>query len=652
MLPHVPAASPDPDADLLANLRDLLPAAFPDGELDASALLAALSLAEPSKPSFTFAWPGLEEARASARCATSATLVPDVSASLNWETARNILIEGDNLQVLKLLKAGYAREAKLIYIDPPYNTGETFVYKDDFSIAERVYLKATGQIDEQGNVTTSKIEKAGRKHAPWLSFMFPRLAVARHLLRRDGAILVSIDDNEVHHLRLLLDSIFGSNNFIGCFVWQGGRKNDARRISVGHDYIIAYARDLAYLKDNDIRWREKKSGLEEIYRIVEELRAQHGQDFKAIRVDLAAWYKNLPEDHLSKQHDHFAYVDERGVYFPDNLRSPNPRENLVYNFKGYEPHPNGWAYSRERMEQLDSEDRLHYPAKADQRLKIKSYLHEHEEWAPGSVFYKDRRAASKALAALMGAEVFDYPKDTDVLARLFQAITDENDLIIDFFAGSGSTGHAVWQQNQADGKRRRWILAQVPEVPDTTEDSGKAAVAAGYATIFELAKDRLARCAGPLSADGFRVFRAAESKLIIEEPLPASENMSGEDYIFQSLKRASGAPIVEGADPAAVAWEIALKATRTQLDACVVEHDISGVRTFAFTAAGAPASHGRLLISLDAFTLATADALGLSTEDTVVLRGDKVADSTTLTLAARLGSRLIMLERTPREVSL
>lgn len=657
---HVPGATPDPRDELLAHLRNLLPGAFPDGELDAGALLAALELGEAQKPSFSFTWPGIEHARADARAATTATLVPDRDASVNWDDTRDVLIEGDNLQVLKLLKSGYSGQVKLIYIDPPYNTGETFTYNDSFAIPESEYLTSTGQVDEQGNATTSKIEKAGRKHAPWLTMMFPRLAVARHLLRRDGVILISIDDNEAHHLRLLLDAVFGAANFVGTFVWNGGRKNDARRISVGHDYVIAYARDLKFLKDENLRWRERKTGLAEVYAKVQSLREQYGEDFEAMHKQMLEWYRKLPQEHPSKAHEHFNYVDRRGVYFPDNLRSPNPRANLVFTFKGYEPHPNGWAYGHESMEQLDAEDRIYYPERMDQRLKIKSYLHEHEEWAPASAFYRDRRAASKALAALMGAEVFDYPKDVDVLARLIHAITDDGDLIVDFFAGSGSTGQAVWTQNRTDGGHRRWVLVQAPEEPDTSEEFGANAVAAGYRTIFEITAERLRRAAASLQEGtpdaaklGLRIFRSRPTNLIIERPVIASEGMTGDEYLQTSLANVQAEPVVQGADPLAVAWEVALKSTATQLDARVIQHDIGGIAVYEF-APGDPDAvpTGRLLVCLDAFDLSTADGIKLSDDDTLVLRGDKVSDSTTLTLAPRLQSKLVLLERVPREVSL
>lgn len=651
-LSQVPGSTGDEQTELLARLADLVPAAFPDGVLDGSLLLDALGQTDQSGASFSFTWPGIEQARLDARAATTATLVPDSEASLNWETARDVLIEGDNLQVLKLLKAGYSGAAKLIYIDPPYNTGETFTYNDDYSVPESVYLKASGQVDEQGNVLTSKLEKAGKKHAPWLSMLFPRLAVARHLLRRDGVILVSIDDNEVHHLRLLLDAVFGAANFIGTFVWNGGRKNDARRMSTGHDYIHVYARDLAYLKENDVRWRERKTGLEPIYAKVDELRAVHGTDYQAATDALREWYKSLPDADPSKAHKHYRVIDDRGVYFPSDLRSPNPRPTLVFTFRGYEPHANGWAYSEEQMEALANDDRIVYPAKEDGRLQLKSYLHEHEEWAPASVFYRDRRAASKTLAALLGSEVFDYPKDTGVLGRLFQAMTSDDDLIIDFFGGSGSTGQAVWDQDKQDGVTRRWVLVQVPEAPDDSE-FGKNATAEGYETIFEITAERLRRAAKKLGDDslGFRIFRTRETNLIVEKPIVAEEGMTGETYVQQALTNVQQSPVVAGADDAAVSWEVVLKATGTRLDARVATHDVDGVKVHEYVQSDGEGS-GRLFVSLGAFTVETADKLGLKADDTLILRGDKVDDATTLTLAPRLQRNLMLLERVAREVSL
>ena len=310
---QVPQGTDDGAAVLMGQLRDLVPSAFLDGKLDASALLAALGLEDGAGPSFAFTWPGMDLARADARAPTTATLAPDPQASVNWDTARDVLIEGDNLQVLKLFKNGYAGQVKLIYIDPPYNTGETFTYNDDFSVKEAEYLTTTGQVDEQGLPTTSKKETKGRKHAPWLNMMFPRLVLARHLLRRDGVFMASIDNNEVHHLRLLLDAVFGAENFVDTMTWQGGRKGDAKLTASGQDYILIYARDRQRLKELDVRWRERKSGLELVYQKANDLLSRHGEDLEAAKDELRAWYESLPEGNPSKQHSHYSFIDKGGV---------------------------------------------------------------------------------------------------------------------------------------------------------------------------------------------------------------------------------------------------------------------------------------------------------------------------------------------------
>lgn len=659
MISSVPSETPDLRAELLDQLRDLVPSAFLDGELNKEALLDAFELSEDTQPPFSFTWPGIEKARSDAKSPTTATLAFDEDASLNGENARDVLIEGDNLQVLKLLKTGYSRAVKLIYIDPPYNTGDKFTYNDKFAVPEQQYLDESGQIDEHGDATTSRIESGGRKHSPWLTMMFPRLVLGRHLLKRDGVIMVSIDDNEVHHLRLLLDAVFGAENFVDMMTWRGARKGDAKLTGGGQDYILIYARDRSYLTANDVRWRERKDGLEPVYVKIEELQSKHGNNYEAMTKDLKAWYKSLSDEDPSKLHDHYNTLDKRGVFFAGDISSPNPRPNLMFEWKGYSVPRNGWRYEQTTMERLDAEGRLLYPESKTKRIQIKRYLEEHEEWAPASVFYRDRRAASGALNKLMGSKVFDDPKSTDVLARLFHSITDDGDLILDFFAGSGSTGQAVWEQNPKDGKTRHWILVQLPEEPDDTEESGKNALAAGYKTIFEVTAERLRRAASSLQGDalddpelGFRIFRTRPSNLVIDKPLFALPEMTGSNYLTQVLDRTVGSPVVNGAEPLDVVWEVALKATDILLDARVTTHVLEDVTVYEFTPATGKGASGRLLISLDEFSLATADALGLSDDDTLILRGDRIEDSVTLTLAPRLQSKLILLERVPRDVSL
>lgn len=644
----------DGQEELINKLRDLVPSAFPDGELDVGQLVNALGAGDRvDQTSFSFTWPGIEKARNDARAATTATLVPDQGASLNWDTAKDVLIEGDNLQVLKLLKSGYNGAAKLIYIDPPYNTGNTFTYNDDYAIQESEYLQQSGQTDELGNIITSKLEKGGKKHSPWLSMLFPRLAVARHLLRRDGVILVSIDNNEVHHLRLLLDAVFGASNFVDMFTWQGGRKGDAKLTAGGQDYIIVYARDREHLRELNTRWRERKTGLEEVYAKVQELLEKHGEDFESAKKELRAWFDILPDGNPSKAHSHYNFIDAGGAWTSDNSSSPNLRENLIYDFKGYKPPENGWRYDRKAMERLDAENKLIYPSGRATRIRIKKYLHEQEEWAPPSTFYRDRSGASSSLDALMGAKVFDDPKSTEVLARLIHSLTTDGDLIIDFFAGSGSTGQAAWEQKSRDGKSRNWILVQASETPDKSTESGKNALNLGYSSIFEVTAERLRRAANKIGDEslGFRVFRTRPSNLVIEKPVIAQEGMTGEEYIQASLFDVQLPPIISGADDLAVAWELVIKATNTKLNSQVLTHDIEGVTVYEFSKADEEDS-GRLFVSLDRFKEVTADKLKLEGKDTLILRGDMVEDSTTLTLAPRMQKNLVLLERVAREVSL
>jgi adenine-specific DNA-methyltransferase len=649
----VPSATEDGQTKLLEELQNLVAGAFPDGVLDPGRLLSALGVAESSE-SFTFTWPGMSQARLEARAPTTATLIPDPDASVNWNEAGNVLIEGDNLQVLKLLKNGYAGAVKLIYIDPPYNTGDSFTYNDDFSIPEAEYLLATGQVDEQGQATTAKKEKGGRKHAPWLTMMSSRLSAARHLLRRDGVFLASIDNNEVHHLRLLLDAVFGAENFVDMVTWRGARKGDAKLMGGGQDYILIYARDLAHLRENNIRWRERKDGLEPIYEQVTKLREEFGDDHDAITSELRTWYKSLSDENPSKAHDYYNRVDARGIWFPDNISSPNFRENLIYDWKGYSPPENGWRYDKKAMQALHDDKRLIYPEDKSKRVQIKSYLHMRETWAPSSVIYRDRRSASKQLDELMGDKVFDDPKSTDVLARLFHAITTDGDLILDFFAGSGSSGQAIWEQNLKDGKTRRWILVQRPEVPDSTTESGKNAAKERYKTIFEITAERLRRAAAKLGGDlGFRLFRTRETNLLIEKHVFARDGQDANEQMSLMLSNAGQPPVKESSDSAAVAWEVALKATNSRLDAAVSVQDYDGIKVYEFRPFGVePSGSVRLLICLEGFTLDTAKHIGLTDNDTLILRGDKVDNAVTLTLAPRLRSKLILLERVSREVSL
>ncbi len=652
----LPAASSTVVEQSLAELRELVPEAFRDDDQpDVSALLAHFGLTVPDEGDevpYTFAWPGLGQARRESIAPTTATLAPDADASVEWDTTGNVIIEGDNLQVLKLLLASYRGRFKLIYIDPPYNTGQTFTYSDRYQVPEVEYLRMSGQVDEAGQALSARIEHGGRKHAPWLTMMLPRLLVARALLRRDGAIIAAIDDNEVHHLRQLMDAIFGEANLVGTFVWEGGRKNDARYVSVGHDYMLAYARDQAHLRAENVRWRVRKRGLKPIYAEFNRLREKHGTDNAAVQRDLGSWYDSLKLDDPSREHKHYRRIDDRGIFFADNMSSPNFRANLKYDWKGYKPPAKGWRYEEKEMKRLDDEGRLLYPAKEDGRISLRRYLHENEEQVLSSVFYRDRRAADQELEDLMGGEVFDFPKDPTILAQLLEATTSGDDLVLDFFAGSGSFGHATLKQNRQDGGRRRYVMVQAPE--DTEEKSG--AREAGYETISEITLERMRRVGDKMAADrgdtedlGFRVFRSTPSQLRPSAPAIGSDELTGEDYIQHVLDVNEQPVFAADADPAAALWEVILKGTSYGLSARLEAVGPEDIEMYELKGTGDEAD--RVVVTLaDQLELNVVEGLGLDAQDVFICIKGAMDDNTAMTVGQRC--RLVVVERVRSEVSL
>lgn len=647
-----------PQEDALKALRTLLPGAFVDGELSADALLAALGISpdvEGERQPYSFRWRGIDRARAEATGKTSATLVPKPDASREWDATGNALIKGDNLQAMRLLLAGYRGRFKLIYIDPPYNTGESYVYDDRYSVPEPEYLRTSGQVDEEGNAVSANVENGGRKHAPWLTMMLPRLAVARYLLRRDGVIVVSVDDNEAHHLRILLDGLLGERNRLGTFIWEGGRKNDAKFVSEGHDYMFCYGRDKGYLEERGVRFRVTKPGAEGILAEVDRLRGESGGDAKAIERGLAEWYASLSKAHPAHALDYYRRVDDRGVYYGDNARSPNPRPNLTYDWKGFKPHANGWVVSRDRMSELHDEGRIIYPDSKDKRLQIKRYLHESDGDVPGSVFYRDRRGASKALDLQIGEDVFDNPKDVGVIQRLIEAIAAEDgDLVLDFFAGSGTSGEAVWRQSLADGVARRWVLVQAPE---QTGEGGPAREA-GFDNVFAIARRRLELAADELGDGaleeiavdlGFRVFECAETNLTMHPPIVNDGQLSGEEYVQASIARTEEPVVRSGADPQAIVWEVLLKGTHLDLSARIEKLEAQGEMVYRLEPGDGRELEGRLFVYPGPkMTISIADELRLADGDHFFCRSDALDDSTSITVGLRCG--VTVLERVPGAV--
>lgn len=453
------------------------------------------SIVDGPQERYQLTWPGKREAMLAANSPIAKTLRPSRAESVAFDTTKNLFIEGDNLDVLKLLQETYLGKVKMIYIDPPYNTGKDFIYKDSFATGQVAHEIASGDRTEDGVRLVANPEGSGRFHSNWLTMIAPRLRLAKNLLLQDGAIFVSCDEGEHPRLRLVMDEIFGQANFVADMVWAAGRKNDSRLVSVSHEYIVCYARDIEYLRAKQVTWRQKKKGLDKIYAEYERIRRQNGNDYDAMTEGMKAWYRSLPDGDPSKAHKHYAHVDARGLYFPDNISWPGgggPKYEVLHprTRKPVKVPSRGWMTSDPaRMQEWIADDRVHFGDDENAVPCIKSYLRDKELQTPYSVFYQDGRAASKRLRTLMDGDLFEFPKDELVLQELVEMLTAGNDIVLDFFAGSSTTAHSVMLQNALDGGNRQFIMVQLAEM--TTEDS--LAFKAGFKSIAAVSQERIRR---------------------------------------------------------------------------------------------------------------------------------------------------------------
>lgn len=532
------AQSADLVADNIAQLKALFPELVTEAANGASVNIDVLKqligdqTVSDVDEKYGLNWHGKRAARKLALTPSLGTLRPCPDESKDWDTTQNLFIEGDNLEVLKLLQKSYAGKVKLIYIDPPYNTGKDFVYPDNFKDNIWNYKELTGQVDSEGRAISSNKEASGRFHTDWLNMILPRIKTAHKLLKKDGAIFVSVDETEQVRLRAVMDELFGQENFVADMVWAAGRKNDSRLISVSHEYIVCYAKDASFLKEAKIEWKQKKKGLDDIYRTHSRLKREHGDDYAAMTDALKNWYNELPDSHPAKNHKHFSHVDRRGVYFPDNISWPGgggPKYEVLHptTKKPVKVPSRGWMTSDPgKLQEWIDDDRVHFAEDENGVPCIKSYLKDKEYQAPYSVFYQDGRAASKRLRTLMGEACFDFPKDEEVLQEIIGMMTTGNDLCLDCFAGSGTFGHSLMAQNALGGQNRRHILVQLPEPLDPSKKEQK--VAAEYCdkigkprNIAELTKERLRRAAAKIQKEnpdyegdlGFRVFKLDSSNI-------------------------------------------------------------------------------------------------------------------------------------------
>ena len=488
---------------------------------------------------YEFTWVGKKAAIVEAHKPIRKTLRPCPAESVDWDTTENLYIEGDNLEVLKLLQESYLGKVKMIYIDPPYNTGNDFIYRDDFAMSGEEYSEESGRVDENGDRLFRNTDSNGRFHSDWCSMIYSRLILARNFLTDDGAIFISIDENEVNVLKTICDEVFGASNFVAELIWSAGRKNDSKHISVSHEYILCYFKDVRYISDHKIIWRERKQGLDDIYAKYEALKRQYGADCKQIERELKVWYKGLPDGHPAKDHVHYNKVDNTGIFFASDISWPGgggPKYDVLHpiTHRPVKIPSRGWLTNEATMKEWIAQGRVNFGLDESSVPTIKSYLREHEDGVPYSVFYKDGRAASKRLVALLGDKVFENPKDEEIIQRIIEfSGTDDGDIVMDFFSGSATTAHSLFLANIAQSKKRKFILVQWPEKIDpsraSSEKSKKVAQNAvklldsihAPHTICEIGKERIRRAAQKIAADnpsklfdgGFRVFKLADTNM-------------------------------------------------------------------------------------------------------------------------------------------
>lgn len=430
---------------------------------------------------YEFTWVGKKAAIVEANKPIRKTLRPCVAESKDWDTTENLYIEGDNLEVLKLLQESYLGKVKMIYIDPPYNTGNDFIYADDFRMESEEWKVESGEWSEEGDRLFKNTDTNGRFHSDWCSMIYSRLMLARNLLTDDGVIFISIDENEVNTLKAICDEVFGASNFIAELIWSAGRKNDSKYISVSHEYILCYFKDALWVKDHKILWREKKQGLSDIYAEYERLKKVYGEDCTSIEKELKGWYKSLPDGHPAKDHSHYCRVDKNGIFFADNISWPGgggPKYQVLHPVtqKPVKIPSRGWLTNEATMKEWIVQGRVEFGKDENGVPTLKSYLKDREYSVPYSVFYKDGRAASKRLATLMGDKVFENPKDEEIIQRIIQFCgTDDGDIILDFFSGSATTAHAMFLADAEQNKHRKFILVQLPETIDPQEEASEKA---------------------------------------------------------------------------------------------------------------------------------------------------------------------------------
>lgn len=481
---------------------------------------------------YGFNWVGKNAARREAARVITKTLRPCPEESVDWENTQNLYIEGDNLEVLKLLQKSYLGKIKMIYIDPPYNTGNDFVYRDDYALGVEEYDLQSGNVNDLGVRfrKNTESEAKGRFHSNWCSMIYERLLVARTMLAEDGAIFISIDDNEIENLRKICDEVFGESNFVAQIIWEQGRKSAGKTLAVNHEYCLVYCkslhRNLQLITEGKSFWKAKKTGLEILYSEENALRKRFGTNLSAINKEYRLFLSTLSESSPAYSHKHYKCIDEKGIYFPADASAPDCPETrchkpLIHPITNKEckvPRL-GWRYKEATLMELYGNNMFHFGDDESTIPCIKRYLKDTEYEVAPSVIYKDGRGASNRLASLMDKKIFDFPKDEYVILDFIKLICmdDDDAIVLDFFSGSATTAHALMQLNAEDGGNRKFIMVQLPEETEASSEAYKA----GYKNICEIGKERIRRAGKKIKEEaglqaqnldtGFRVFKCEDS---------------------------------------------------------------------------------------------------------------------------------------------
>jgi len=517
------------------------------------------SIVEGPQERYHLNWPGKREALLTANAPIAKTLRPVREESIDFDTTKNLFIEGDNLDALKLLQETYLGKVKMIYIDPPYNTGNDFIYEDDFAEDTDEFLLRSNQKDQQGNRMVANMESNGKFHSDWLSMMYSRLKLARNLLRDDGVIAIHIDENEYVNLEKILSEIFGENSNIGTIVWdKRNPKGDSTIVAQQHEFISIYCKNFEVFK-NHVDFRRKKENAERILAKANQIIKKHG----SVNSEAKTEYKNwIASQDYSAGEKAYNLIDNNGnVYRPVSMAWPNKKRApddyfvpLIHPItKKACPLPErGWRNPTSTMKELIEKNLILFGEDETTQPNRKYILKENIlENIPSLLYYG---GSDDALLSEFGI-YFDNPKPTLVAKKIIEPICKHNDIILDFFAGSSTTAHAVMQQNAEDGGNRTFIMVQLPEACDEKSEAFKA----GYATIAEISKERIRRAGAKIKSEnalaapnldiGFRVLKIDTSNMAEvyytpdsvrqDDLLAAVDNIkpdrSSEDLLFQVL---------------------------------------------------------------------------------------------------------------------